>query len=265
MSGPPAVPPPLPPPPSQWDGGLRVLGVAAVAFIALLVALYWIIVPLVVSTAASHVPQSVVAVIDEETLAALDRSVFHPTAVDAARQARLVARFENLRAASETPALPYRIIFRASEALGANAIALPGGTIVVTDGLMALSDDDDDLVAVLAHEAGHVDGRHGLRQLFQQSTVALLATWLLGDVSMLAAAAPAALLQARYSRGLEREADRHAVAVLDANGIPRAHFVRVLERLQASSEASSDDGVLGYLSSHPVTSERIAAINADGR
>ena len=270
MTGPSTVPPPLPaghppPPPTQWDGGWRGLAIAIGLFVATLTAVYWFVVPLIVSTAARHVPQELVAIIDAETLVSLDRSVFGPTTVEPPRQARLAARFSGLRGVDEAPPASYRILFRASEQLGANAMALPGGTIVVTDGLMALSGDDDDLVAVLAHEAGHVDGRHGLRQLFQQSTIALLATWLIGDVSMLAAAAPAALLQARYSRELEREADRHAAAVLDANGIPRAHFVRILERLQASTGGEAAGGMLDYLSSHPVTSERIAAIAGAGR
>ena len=269
LASPPALPagtpPPLPPPPTQWEGGWRGLGMAAAAGVAFLAAIYWFVVPLIVSTAASQVPQASVAAIDEETLASLDRSVFQPTAADERRQAQLVARFSSLRPAGNAPQQSYRIVFRASKELGANAMALPGGTIVVTDGLMALSGDDDDLVAVLAHEAGHVDGRHGLRQLFQQSTITLFASWLLGDASMLAAAAPAALLQARYSRDLEREADRHAIAVLDVNDIPRVHFVRVLERLQASASAPAGGGMLEYLSSHPVTSDRIAAITAAGR
>jgi predicted Zn-dependent protease len=205
----------------------------------------------------------VVDAISAQSLSALDNGVFEPTTVPQARQDGLVERFSSLRFPSDNGPAAYRIVFRRSDALGPNALALPSGTIVVTDALVALAQDDDDLVAVLAHEAGHVEGRHGLRQLFQNSTVALVVTWLLGDISMLAAAAPTALLQARYSRDLEREADRYASEVLDLNGIPRRHFVRILERLEAAAReqgASEDGSLLGYLSSHPVTRERIEAV-----
>jgi Zn-dependent protease with chaperone function len=144
-------------------------------------------------------------------------------------------------------------------------MALPSGTIVVTDGLLDLSGVDDEIVAVLAHEAGHVRHRHGLRLLWQSSFIGVGLTWLLGDVSMLAAGASSALLQAKYSRDLEREADAYAADVLDRNDIPRAHFTRILQRLQESAEAKlgRNPGVFDYLSSHPLTSERIEAIQAD--
>jgi Zn-dependent protease with chaperone function len=147
--------------------------------------------------------------------------------------------------------------------LGPNAMALPSGTVIVTDQLLELSDVDDEIIAVLAHETGHVEGRHGLRALFQSSIVALGATWFLGDVNVLIATAPTTLMQAKYSRDLEREADDHAVAVLMLNGIPTGRLVRMLERLDESGDKrGSASGSIAerYLSTHPVTAERVARL-----
>jgi Zn-dependent protease with chaperone function len=252
-----------PAPVTQWEGSLRWIAVSATAFVFVLGAGYYYAVPALAGAVAGYVPVSVVNAISDESLAVLDTGVFEVTAVARTRQESLVDRFSALRFPRDGSSDAYRLIFRKSEVLGPNALALPSGTIVLTDALVALTRDDDDLVAVLAHEAGHVEGRHGLRQLFQNSTVALAVTWLIGDISMLAAAAPTALLQARYSRDLERDADRHAIEVLDLNGIPRRHFARILERLQAAAvERGASDGgsLLDYLSSHPVTSERIDAV-----
>jgi predicted Zn-dependent protease len=132
----------------------------------------------------------------------------------------------------------------------------------VTDALVALARNDEELVAVLAHEAGHVARRHGLRQLFQNSLVALAVTWLVGDVSAIVAAAPTALLQAKYSRDLEREADSYALVTLRVNGIATEHFAAMLERLEDSGAEGGGitTGALDYLSSHPVTSERIERV-----
>jgi Zn-dependent protease with chaperone function len=247
---------------NQWEGSLRPVVLLGLGFVAALAAAYVWLLPVAVAAAAERVPASVAEAVSNETLRALDASTLQPSTVPAARQARLVDRFGSLRFPDGSSVQAYRIVFRSSDDLGPNAMALPSGTLVVTDALVNLSDDDNELMAVLAHETGHVERQHGMRQLFQNSTIALAMTWLLGDVSMLAAAAPAALLQARYSRELEREADRHALEVLDANGIPREHFARILRRLQdhASAQGASEGGVLGYLSSHPVTDERVAEI-----
>jgi predicted Zn-dependent protease len=87
-------------------------------------------------------------------------------------------------------------------------------------------------------------------------------TWLVGDVSAIVAAAPTALLQAKYSRDLEREADSYALVALRVNGIPTEHFAVMLERLEHSAEDRGGirAGALDYLSSHPVTSERIERV-----
>ena len=97
--------------------------------------------------------------------------------------------------------------------------------------------------------------------MLQNSIVGLVVAWFIGDVSTIAAAAPAALLQANYSRELEREADAYAMQVLRANDIPVRHLADILRRLDAESGLSDASGALGYLSSHPATSERLQQLD----
>jgi Zn-dependent protease with chaperone function len=249
-------------PVTRWEGSLKWVAVAAVLFLATLVVAYRYAVPALAALAAEQVPAPVVDLISHQVLAALDMQVFEATAVPSDRQAGLAGQFRRLRFPPGTDSSRYDITFRKSELLGANAMAMPSGTLVVTDALVALTPEDQEIVAVLAHEAGHVSGRHGLRQLFQNSVVALAVTWLVGDVSVLAAAAPTALLQAKYSRDLEREADAYALDVLRLNDISTDHFARMLERLEESAGGGETvaGGTLDYLSSHPVTSERIERV-----
>ena len=252
-----------PPRVSQWEGSLRWVTVAAAAFIVLLVVAYRYVLPVAADIAAQRVPASIVDVMSDQALTTFDGGIFDPTTLPPERQASIRQRFERLRLPDDAGDT-YQVVFRHSALLGANALALPSGTMIVTDGLVALSDHDDDVVAVLAHEAGHVSRRHGLRQLFQNSVVAVAMTWFVGDVSFLAAALPTALLQAKYSRDFERDADAYALDVLDANGIERERFARMLERLGQSTGARDpgfdDSSVMGYLSSHPVTRERLDAV-----
>ena len=206
-------------------------------------------------------PAAITDRLGAEVLAALDRQVFAPSDIPRPRQQALEAAFRRLAFPNATRQ-PYVVVFRKSDAIGANAMALPSGTIVVTDGLVRLATDDREILGVLAHEAGHVDHRHGLRSVLQNSFVGLVLAWLAGDISSLAAAAPAALLEANYSRELEREADGYAIGVLQASGIPLQHLANMLRRLESASGGTS--GLTPrYLSTHPATAERLARL--DGR
>jgi predicted Zn-dependent protease len=147
------------------------------------------------------------------------------------------------------------ITFRAAGGLGANAMALPNGVIIVTDALVGLAGSDGEIIAVLAHEAGHVQERHGLRNVIQSSVVSIVVSWYLGDINAIIAAAPAALMEAKYSRDLERDADAYAARFLSANGLPVRLLADILERLD--SEHGGSAGSTSYLSSHPATAERI--------
>lgn len=152
--------------------------------------------------------------------------------------------------------------------LGPNAFALPGGTIVVTDELVALLDGRDDvLLGVIGHELGHVQHRHGMRLLAQAGLIGAATSVALGDFNSMLAAVPALLGQQAYSRGFEREADDEAVALLRANGISPDAMVELFERLGAARGSPSAQGRPSFdlgiaLASHPADSERIARFRA---
>ena len=87
-----------------------------------------------------------------------------------------------------------------------------------------------------------------------------MVSWYLGDVSSVAAGLPSALLQARYSRDFEREADDYALRMLEANNIPPAALAQILKRMQTEMDGTHRPGgnpFRGYLNSHPATGERI--------
>ncbi len=107
-------------------------------------------------------------------------------------------------------------------------------------------------------EIGHIAHRHGLRRVIQDSVFAMFVVLITGDISStssLIVALPTVLVEAQYSRGFEREADSFSLAYLQSNDIDPVHFANLMLRLQAAHK--DDDGVFGYLSSHPPTAERI--------
>ena len=108
------------------------------------------------------------------------------------------------------------------------------------------------------HELGHVHHRHGLRTVLGSVGVGVLVAGALGDfvsISALASMLRVLLPQLEYSRRFEREADRYGVALLTSVGIDPDHLADMLERISGVGDEGNR-----YLSTHPATDERIAAI-----
>lgn len=200
-----------------------------------------------------HIPPSFTERLSQQALASLEQSMLHPSALPTERQADIAGRLKTLLGPDD-PA--HRLLFRRS-AGQANAFALPDGTIVVLDGLVTLAGNDDEVVAVLAHELGHVARQHGLRQFIQASAVAVATGLYFGDVSSLVGGFAALAGSARYSREFEIEADRFAAQRLQRHGLSPKLLARILTKLDKQSGA----GVMPQaLATHPDSNERIALL-----
>jgi Zn-dependent protease with chaperone function len=246
---------------SRWERGWRPAGIAMLLVLVVGVVTYVFVLPVMARSAADRLPASALDTLSDEMRPVLDRTVFEPTKLSQDRTTAIMASVYQLdfdMALKER----IRLEFRHADSLGANAMALPSGAIFVTDQLVALTPDDEVIAAVIAHEIGHVSHRHGLRQIIQSTAVGVFVTWFIGDLSALGAAAPSALLEAKYSRDLEREADAYAVAVLRASGIDPGRLAQALELIEKSHGAAGDGGVLAYMSTHPTTEERKAWLRA---
>jgi predicted Zn-dependent protease len=211
---------------------------------------------------AFALPAGILRQLGDQTLATLDRTLLNPTQLTHERQLALQAAFKRFLAQAGD-ASPYQIEFRGMRNAGANAFALPSGVIVLTDELVLAAENDDEILGVLAHECGHLRQRHALRAVLQNSAVFVVIALVTGDISSATAfggALPAFLLQNRFSREFEREADAHAVDTLRKAGVEPAHLARMLERL-AKSHGEGASSMLDYLRSHPPTRERIQEIS----
>ena len=239
----------------RWERHWQVAAGAllAVALISVLFVRYGI--PLLANVAAHVLPPSVDRAIGSQGLEILDRSVMTPSKLSPARQQELRKRFREMTA-TLADGHAYQLELRHGGHIGANAFALPSGIVVMTDELVALAQNDDEIVAVLAHEIGHVRGRHALRMILQSAGVAAITLAVFGDVSStsaLAATLPAVLLNAKHSREFEHEADGFAKSWLREHGIPERRFDDLLCRLEKQSPSGAE---VRYLSSHPPTEER---------
>ncbi|MGZ4958443.1 MAG: M48 family metallopeptidase [Methylomonas sp.] len=205
--------------PAKLEASWLHAGLALLLTLGFVAGAYFWGLPYAAEQAAAKVPDYLLTKMDQQFFDnPLGQSLFHASTLSLQRQQIFVGKIQALRLPLNVK--PDSIQFRRSPAIGANAFALPGGSLVILDELVNLAADDEEIIAVVMHELGHVNGRHALRQMFQASAVGLLVAWYIGDTSSLLAAAPTALLQTRYSRQFEQQADEFAALALTANGIP---------------------------------------------
>ncbi len=211
---------------------------------------------------AYALPISAQEQISEGALSTLDRFFFDPSELPQAQCEQIIARFRELVPAES--AHDFRLRFRHMNDVP-NAMALPNGEIIVTDALVELVDAQEELDAVLLHEIAHVTQRHGLQQVIQASTVSVIVSLAIGDISgvgELVAGVPVFLMQSSYSRKHEAAADEHAFQQMRRFDIDTAHFAHIIRKL-SSIEPTEDSGrlertrrVAEYLSSHPDSERR---------
>lgn len=212
---------------------------------------------------AAHIPIESEQALGTQVLSWLDEHEwFQPTQVDASDAAEIRARFAQLHA--DLPlAAHLRLEIRAAPKIGPNAFALPGGTIVITDQMIEAAESIDEILAVLAHEVGHVEQRHTLRHLLHDSVTAVAVTAVTGDAASLSvavAALPAILARAKYSREFETEADDFGFALLKRHAISPAAFASLMERLAEKNKDT--ERAFAFVSTHPVTAERVERARA---
>ncbi len=215
--------------------------------------------PALATFVADRTPPAFEIELGRKTLEDLDEGLLQTSELPVERQRTLRTAFEQQVARQAASALTLRLEFRASKAIGANALALPGGIVVLIDDIVELAEHDEELLTVLAHEVGHVVGRHAFKQLLEGLGITLIMTAITGDISgpaSLAAALPALLLHAGYSRRYEREADDYAFAWADAHGVARSRLTDLLLRLEEKYNGLS---IPNLLSTHPSSEERSRA------
>ena len=252
---------------TRWSSFALVL----LAVVGLVLAFYRWGTPWAATQLTRQVPLAWEADLSGRFLRDLDASWLKPSKLPPERQAALRARFEALARSLPAdlrryPAYAPRLELHFRRGMGANAFALPGGTIVMTDAIVELADKeqlgDEALVGVLAHEMGHVLHRHATRLVVEQGVLNVGLGLALGDVSWLASVGGSMLTGLSYRRNHESEADCFASALMTRGGGKTAPMADLLMKMDRGAKEGQGAGWTEILSSHPATPQRAAALKA---
>jgi Zn-dependent protease with chaperone function len=156
--------------------------------------------------------------------------------------------------------LPGEIDVKVLDSNVQNAFTLPGGKIVFMRALIERARSPDEVAGVLAHEMGHVAHRDAMRGIIHAGGISFLVGTLLGDFTGAGALVIGTkfLLGSRYSRENESQADDFAIDVMTKAG----GDVKALGTFLRRVASSPGERQLELVLSHPVTDDRIAAINS---
>ncbi len=180
-----------------------------------------------------------------------------PSQLPAARQQKILADYRKL-IAGDTPA---KVLFRQGDRLGANALAIPNNTIILTDELVELAQNDQEIIGVLAHEQGHLAERHSLQQALSSLGFSIILLAITGDGTRFSFDLACGALWGQIIHViLNHEADHYALNTMHAQGIPTIHLAHFLERLAEDAGEDTANSPLDFLQSHPATQKRIQAV-----
>lgn len=238
----------------KWVGA-SLIGLIVIGYVAVVFGL-----PLMSKQITALLPTSLDNQLAEHALPQLDKTVFKASTLSDDRKQTLSERFHQLLPDSDRT---YRLYFRDGGPLGANAFALPNGTIILTDQLIALADNEHMITSVLLHEIGHIEHRHSMQNIVRQAGLSTLIAAMTGDVGMassLVLLLPTLLVQADYSREFEWEADTYALQAMINHQIAPTHFANMMEKLSDQASHTKEDAEathwLDYFASHPASQKR---------
>jgi predicted Zn-dependent protease len=241
----------------------RGIAVAAVGAIALLLVgiTYRCGLPAAAAALTALVPVRWEEQLGEQTFALITAS--NRVCTDPRLEAAIADITARLTAATTETAYRFRV---AVVDIGdVNAVALPGGRIVVFRGLLEMTDSPEMLAGVLGHEFQHVIHRHTTRAMVRQAALSGLISAVTQDARWVAQGLGGASVVSalHHGRAAEEEADREGLRMLQAAGIDQEGMIAFFRKIAVDDEAADDrGGFWRFLATHPGTTSRIETLTA---
>lgn len=234
------------------------LAIGLLCMIGLAIYLIWQGIPLLLAGAVRLVPVSWEDKLGQAVVAGITRT--DPVCTDEPTRelmTKVLARLE-----ASMPRTPYRFEAQVVRNPLVNAMAAPGGHIIVYSGLIERMDNAEQVAAVLAHEMQHVVQRHSMKGMVRAIGLQAILSLVLGDAGILGDLA-GNLTALQFIRSDEESADDAALQTLLRARIAPSEMQKAFGNLARSEKGGSLEGSLKYLSTHPPLAERMERVRVN--
>ena len=231
----------------------KVVAYSSIMLIGVVSIYMFVVAPFIAEKAVVLVPKSAEIILGEK----MTEPLFATLDIDTAKSKILTDFFTEAGFQSEYPIKLY-----VADESTVNAFAVPGGKIVIYQGILDVFDSWEQLAAVLSHELAHVEKRHSLKQMSRSLSTYLVFSILTSDASGISAV----LIENAFmvkdlsnSRSMETEADMAGFKYLQDLSINPTGMIGLFEALQKEEAMVGENvqKVLKVMSTHPLTDDRI--------
>jgi predicted Zn-dependent protease len=222
-------------------------------FVAAVIGIIWLI-SLLFNLAIAHIPYSV-----EAQLGKIVNPAYEKVAKPSPTQKTLNQLLDRLEThlPSEQADIDYQVLYVPESTI--NALALPGNTIIIYQGLLEAVESENELMMVLGHELGHFHNRDHLRKLGSALFLRIAISYVFGDSSWLYSFGGNiinAVANAQFSQNQEQQADRFGLELLYKTYGQVSGATDFFARLQAQNEGS-----ISFLATHPAPEARVKRLD----
>ena len=225
----------------------------------------WIILssvlPIISNSIVKRIPDSSKSYISEQIFKDFSENYFIKSSLTESQKTGIINNFYDSLDRLGLDKNKYKLFFFKAEEIGINAFAFPDGKIVMTDSMVLLLEDNPQaLLSILLHEVGHVENNHGLKLMVESIGYSIVISYLIGDIqgfTEILSTSGIFLLQASFSREHETEADMFSLESLNKLGISKDNFIYAFEKISDQNELEDFEKYLKYISTHPITDDRI--------
>lgn len=221
------------------------------------------LVPFFSEKIAYKIPVNISNDISINSMKFLDKYLLSQSQIELPKQKEIEKIFQTeILNGLENKDFEYKLLFRnfhENNKQIANAFALPNGTIILTDALIRLSQNIDELKSIIYHEIAHVEKRDSLKLMIENSFTAVIIAIYLGDISFLGdlgVGVGTFMINSSYSRKHETQADIYSFEKMLVSGIDPINFITIMEKIENQYKMDNKN-IPYFLSSHPQTKHRI--------
>ena len=237
---------------NESESNSQILAIAAIFLSGAIIA--FLLFQLLVNTVITFIPHSL-----EQKLGAAVIPVYEKQAVDSPQQKTLNQLLDRLETnlPPKQQANQYQVLYIPENTV--NAIAIPGNTVIIYQGLLAEVESENELMMVLGHELGHFANRDHLRGLGNILVLRVTLAYVLGDASVfktMVAGVVRAISKANYSQKQEKQADEFGLMLLNKTYGQVAGATDFFQKLAREHNRQFD-----FLASHPAPAKRVKEIN----